>query len=110
MCYSLNLTLENIAIIMSSYHLQFYEKMRVSHSKSGGMELRLVGEAIEPHVVLELDTEEVDFGHTYVGDTNVRKLELKNAGSLCVWYHVQLQGRRNCATFSEWDLLNTAKI
>ena len=58
------------------------------------MELRLVGEAVEPHVVLEPDMGRMELGHTYVGDASVRKLELRNTCSLGVHYCVRLQGRR----------------
>ena len=76
--------------------LQFYEIMRLSDSNSGGMELRLVGEAVEPRVVLEPDTNGMDFGHTYAGDTCTGKLQLKehqlSGRSLPI---IKLQGRKN---------------
>ena len=75
--------------------LQFYEIMRLSDSNSGGMELRLVGEAVEPRVVLEPDTDGMDFGHTYAGDTCTGKFQLKNTSCLAVRYHIKLQGRKN---------------
>ena len=74
--------------------MQFCEAMRLSYSESGGMELRLVGEGVEPRVVLEPDTDRVDFGHTYTGDQCVKKLQLKNTCSLGVRYHIELQGRK----------------
>ena len=77
--------------------------MKLSYSESGGMELRLTGEAVEPHVVLEPDTDRMDFGHTYSRETCIRKFQLKNTCSLGVQYHIELQGRKsgNGAKFSE---------
>ena len=70
------------------------------------MELRLVGEAVEPHVVLEPDTNRMDFGHTYMGDTSVRKLQLKNTCPLAVRYRLRLQGRaKEDKTFSKFKSL-----
>ena len=57
------------------------------------MELRLIGEAVDPHVVLEPDTNRIDFGHTYTGDTCIKKLLLKNTCTLGVRYRVRVQGR-----------------
>ena len=76
----------------------------LSHSGSGGMDLRLIGEAVEPRVVLEPDSDGMDFGHTYTGDTSVRKFQLKNACSLGVRYNIELLGRNDVkgAKFSEF--------
>ena len=88
-------------------HFQFYEVMRLSYSGSGGTDLRLIGEAVEPRVVLEPDTDRMDFGHTYTGDTSVRKFQLKNTCSLGVRYNIELLGRKDVkgAKFSEFLLL-----
>ncbi|CAI8016934.1 Cilia- and flagella-associated protein 74, partial [Geodia barretti] len=74
---------------------RFYEVMKLSHSESGGTDLRLIGEAVEPRVVLEPDSDGMDFGHTYTGDTNVRKFQLKNTCSLGVRYNIELLGRND---------------
>jgi hypothetical protein len=64
------------------------------------MELRLVGEAVEPHVVLEPDTSKLEFGHTYVGDTSVKKLQLKNTCPLAIRYRLRLhKGEREDGIF-----------
>ena len=76
-------------------YIQYYEILKLFYSESCGMELRLVGEAVEPHVVLEPDTNRMELGHTYVGDTSVKKLQLKNTCSLGIHYRVKLQGRTN---------------
>ena len=74
-------------------YLQYYETLKLFYSDSCGMELRLVGEAVEPHVVLEPDVTRMEFGHTYVGDKTVKKLKMHNNCSLSVRYHVRLHGR-----------------
>ena len=85
-------------------HSQYHDAMNLSYSKSCGMELRLIGEAVEPHVVLEPDTDRMDFGHTYAGDTSVKKFALKNRCSLAVRYQISLEGRSGEREgFSELD-------
>ena len=76
--------------------------MKLSHSKTGGggMDLRLIGNAVEPHVVLEPDSDGMDFGHTYTGDTSIRKFHLKNTCTLGVRYNIEL--RRKGAKFGEF--------
>ena len=42
---------------------------------------------------LEPDTDSMDLGHTYVGDTSIKKIFLKNTSSLSVRYRVTLEGQ-----------------
>ena len=82
--------------------IQYHDTMKLFHSKSCGMELRLVGEAVEPHVVLEPDTNKLEFSHTYVGDTSVKKLQLKNTCPLAIRYRLRLhKGEREDGIFSK---------
>ena len=48
-----------------------------------------------PNVELEPDTDRLDLGHTYVGDTVLKKLVLRNISSVAVSYRVKLAGQGN---------------
>ena len=77
--------------------MQYYETLKLFYSESCGLELRLVGEAVEPHVVLEPDITRMEFGHNYVGDKSVKKLKMHNNCSLGIRYQVRLQARTRTA-------------
>lgn len=71
--------------------IQYHESMMLFYSESCGMELRLIGEAVEPHVVLEPDTDRMECGHTYAGDVCTRTFKLRNTCSLAVKYQIRQQ-------------------
>ena len=74
------------------------------------MELRLMGQAVEPCVVLEPDRDRMELGHVFAGDTVVKKLKLRNKSSLEVRYCVRIESRERSREkldqkiFSEYNI------
>ena len=74
------------------------------------MELRLMGQAVEPCVVLEPDRDRMELGHVFAGDTVMKKLKLRNKSSLEVRYCARIESKdisrekTDQETFSEYIL------